>query len=820
LSKLELKSLNIYQKLKKLEKKEFGKNSKPISTDIENLIKVSEDILSRVSNYMPEYTLHNIQHSFKILEIIDKIIPENVELNIVELQILIYSAVLHDIGMVIEKDEIEKLKNSKDFKNLTYEFDKNTDENEILTELIRKNHIKRSCEYIDEFKSNVTAYKARFEFNNIDISEYIKNVILSHGNSVSDLKNSKNYPIDKLIDKYYINIQYLSILLRLGDILDFDIFRTPYSLYKHINIKNNISNEEWQKHLSVIGADITDSKISFELKPPSIKIHRKVEEFLDWIETERYESLKLLEENKNKDKYFLNLKDKVDSRITPDGYIYNNLEINLDYEKVINILMGTELYEKPDVFLRELLQNSYDACFYRAELESRKEPDDFSVPYNPKIVITYDRDSRVLEIKDNGIGIDKTTFENFVIKIGKSYYQSSYFAREETDFKPISKFGIGILSSFMVSNTIQIESKKENEDPINFAMNIKDRYIEEHQTTIQNIGTNIKLILNDDFAKNLEKKELQEHIKEHLCCFPIPITIKESNKSKVILNEEKIEISDDIKNNTDVELIEFSKDIDGIDGYFMLLEHNKATTQDLGTGSGKIYQQNFLVTTKQSINLAPIFIHTNAYNFKLNITDSLKLSLRASRNSIKDDQAVERVKKIVINKVIKYIQDKKLDLNKYLDSLYLFNFKGEFDFIKEQQLFIVFEKIDNQYLERNLLSLQNIYNNLEEETKVAIVNYLYGSNIISAIFNKDYQYIILELREPFYLLSPLAKDFKIVVDENIEGLIYTSMTLTKNKEFSFEKFKKDISYNSNLNKNRIDTIDQKYIMSLINWTAK
>lgn len=34
--------------------------------------------------------------------------------------------------------------------------------------------------------------------------------------------------------------------------------------------------------------------------------------------------------------------------------------------------MGTNLYDSVDIFLRELLQNSYDACKYRKELEDRE----------------------------------------------------------------------------------------------------------------------------------------------------------------------------------------------------------------------------------------------------------------------------------------------------------------------------------------------------------------------------------------------------------------------------------------------------------------
>jgi hypothetical protein len=167
--------------------------------------------------------------------------------------------------------------------------------------------------------------------------------------------------------------------------LDFDIFRTPYFLYKHINPENKISIDEWEKHLSIEGKKIDETSITFEAKCLSSKIERSVHNFVSWIEYERKESMDLLA-NYGSSHYKLNLKDSVGLKARNDGsYIYSELMINLDYKKVLHILMGTELYDTPDVFIRELIQNSYDACKYRQEVALIKDE-----AYEPKIVIEYD----------------------------------------------------------------------------------------------------------------------------------------------------------------------------------------------------------------------------------------------------------------------------------------------------------------------------------------------------------------------------------------------------------------------------------------------
>ena len=72
------------KKLKELEIELFGDQNKPISTNILNyLIPVVTDLLNRIPANMPEYTNHDIKHSYEILNIISKILPQNVNLNIV-----------------------------------------------------------------------------------------------------------------------------------------------------------------------------------------------------------------------------------------------------------------------------------------------------------------------------------------------------------------------------------------------------------------------------------------------------------------------------------------------------------------------------------------------------------------------------------------------------------------------------------------------------------------------------------------------------------------------------------------------------------------
>ena len=85
-----MKKNRLYKILQDKEVEVFGERSYPLTTNIaNNLIPVAELLLNKIPAYMPEYTLHDIRHCKAILDNIDKILPKDVELNIVELLILI-----------------------------------------------------------------------------------------------------------------------------------------------------------------------------------------------------------------------------------------------------------------------------------------------------------------------------------------------------------------------------------------------------------------------------------------------------------------------------------------------------------------------------------------------------------------------------------------------------------------------------------------------------------------------------------------------------------------------------------------------------------
>jgi hypothetical protein len=803
---------SLLEKLQNKEEEVFGKKDYPISSNIRNhLIPVAGTLLARVPAFMPEYTLHDVRHCESILKNISSILPDEVDLNIIELTILIYAVYLHDIGMVMTRNEAEKTKHTNEYAEFLFEFDKAVNEEEILTEFIRRNHVKKSLEYIDLFADNYSVYKINFELKGVNLSTWIKNVILSHAYPVKYVNDAESFPTSKLIHNYTVNIQFLALLLRLGDILDFDLFRTPPFLYNHINPQNKVSIMEWKKHQSIEGLRITPESISFEAYCTNSKVERAVRSFVIWMENERFDTMTLLS-NANLPKYRLKLDNKVNLKVRNDGsYIFSDLELNLDYEKVLNILMGTELYDSTDVFIREVLQNSYDACKYRSELFTRS-----SEVYSPKISVKYNPSTNIFEIEDNGIGMDTSIFENYLLKIGRSYYRSKSFESQHFLFEPISNFGIGILSCFMVSDSIEIESLKaysptERAEPIHYILSVDDKFVERKKSAKSNFGTVIRLKLKKEYASKLKEKNIKDIVCENMLLQEIPVEVIE-DKETILLNNSTITVQKDLLDISGLLILQVQA-YEWITGYAVLYENQHQPI----VGQNRISQQCFTLTSKNSnINIAPKWL--SHCKFVLDIKPPHKLRLKANRNKVHEDEKFLYLKKFVTDFLIGEFQKMASDTYlRYFNEGRSNVFSGdgkEFSFLVNTIPF-VFLRSNGKSKSENFAK---IFPSLLA-TELILLNPVFFQNqaITSKwgfIFQK-YQHILLQIQYYEYLFlfaDPYLLEKKLIVT-GIPGLIFYELRFKK--EAALQASLYNDNYKSNANFDIIYQGEEKRIFCIV-----
>ncbi len=274
----------------------------------------------------------------------------------------------------------------------------------------------------------------------------------------------------------YVNWRFIATMLRVADILDFDGKRTPVILFEHLGIREKVSIKEWKKHNSIRAWDIRPGTIAFSAKCPDPIIEKCVRDFIQIIETELFSARSILNymhdplcEDMRK-RYSIEFPPNVDVRnVGPeeglDGPIYKyvDLRFQLDAEGIISLVMGINLYGNRLLFLRELLQNAVDTCRYRQALHKATSN---ASKYIPKISVEIykEKNKWFLAVEDNGMGMDENIVREYFTKIAKSYYRSGKFFQERAesgiDFQPISAFGIGVMSVFMVTDQLIVETRK------------------------------------------------------------------------------------------------------------------------------------------------------------------------------------------------------------------------------------------------------------------------------------------------------------------------------------------------------------------------
>ncbi len=73
-----------------------------------------------------------------------------------------------------------------------------------------------------------------------------------------------------------------------------------------------------------------------------------------------------------------------------------------------------------------------------------------------KIDLVWNSKARKLTIRDNGTGMTQETIEKFLLNVGSSFYQSEAVLQQHGSFSAISRFGIDVLSTFMIADEVQI----------------------------------------------------------------------------------------------------------------------------------------------------------------------------------------------------------------------------------------------------------------------------------------------------------------------------------------------------------------------------
>ena len=474
-------------------------------------------LLKTVTAHMPLYTLHDERHILNIVGWMDWLLADAMDhITPLEAALCLLSAYTHDLGMALSSDEHTKLMQGDDptfqrYRDRFPEQKRHIDalraegkihgaqviENHLVTSYLRETHAdnKQAARMKSHLDAIVATAKneSLFTYQTISFRRELGAISISHNQPVEWLRAKLGGNVTATIGQQPVNFAFVSLVLRLADIMDFDSSRTPAILFHHLGLERHInefdllnkeiSQREWRKHMAITGIAASKERLTYEAKDcPHPVIHHGILQFMGWINAEvkgvRGE-LQRIEARQGLD--LLRLPD-ADPKITPKPgvYEYKNWSFQLDQEEIMRLLMGEALYGDPKLCIRELLQNALDALELRdlrlqlKQKQAGRQPtpgywtDELGEKHEYAATLTWGQENGQwwIQVSDNGVGMTAESIERYFTSLGKSFYRSPAFKAEQEAMRrdgllctPISTFGIGVLSCFMISEKIEVKTR-------------------------------------------------------------------------------------------------------------------------------------------------------------------------------------------------------------------------------------------------------------------------------------------------------------------------------------------------------------------------
>lgn len=196
--------------------------------------------------------------------------------------------------------------------------------------------------------------------------------------------------------------------------------------------------------------------------------------------------------------------------------IKERIAFDVETERILQIL-SSEIYDSPKAFLRENVQNAYDAILMRCTAQSLPIAE-------RKIEITIEKDQ--LTVVDDGIGMTDEVLRNNFWKAGSSGKKSELAQRSGV----IGTFGIGAMANFGVCTALQVEThhidsgvtlvSSARRADLRIAQNCIDL---ERVADDRGPGTIIRADLDPSFA--IDEALASEYLSQYARFLPVPVRV-------------------------------------------------------------------------------------------------------------------------------------------------------------------------------------------------------------------------------------------------------------------------------------------------------
>lgn len=276
------------------------------------------------------------------------------------------------------------------------------------------------------------------------------------------------------------HVPFLMSVLRISDYIQVQATRAPSQLLNIKSLISPISKGEWKKHdaiLEISHADEDPEALFIDAEPQNALIFEDLRWLFGDIQRELDEVWAVLGEVYGRYNEMSNLGvnirrlrsslDDINTYIEdkkPD-FIPKVLKFRTADSEMMELLIAPLYGSKPEIGIRELVQNSVDACLERDDIiEKQNITVEKSEDYDVCVSVIEYEDYGEVVIEDYGVGMTLDIVENYFLNIGASFRNSDRWKKTHetegsSDIHRTGRFGIGLLAAYLLGDELEVETR-------------------------------------------------------------------------------------------------------------------------------------------------------------------------------------------------------------------------------------------------------------------------------------------------------------------------------------------------------------------------
>ena len=342
-------------------------------------------------------------------------------------------------------------------------------------------------------------------------------------------------------------------------------------------------------------------------------------------------------------------------------------EEKLKFETEVSRLLGivaNSLYSRKEIFLREVISNASDACD-RLRYELLTAPELVADAPEFRVRISVDRRKRIVEVDDNGIGMNREALISDLGTIARSG-TSAYIEQlgDKADLNAIGQFGVGFYSAFMVASEVEVISRRAGEDQAwRWVSDGTGEFtIGEGERGVHGVTVRLKLRKGED--EFLEASRLRHVARTYSNHIALPIIVVEEDGNEEAVNEASALWTRPRKEITEDQYREFFHHVGGFGDPWMTI-HWKAEGAleysnlvfvpsnrpfdlfDPGRKHGMRLFVRRVFISAEAEDLVPPWLR-----FLRGVVDSEDLPLNVSREILQNNPMIARMRKAIVKRVL------------------------------------------------------------------------------------------------------------------------------------------------------------------------